>query len=122
VKKVGDKLFINLDIDRVLSKSKIDDDKKYDKKIDHTYTKNYVTTLNIPEGYSASFIPETLSFENPNYGYTITYTQKDNSIIQNKSIYVNTLSVKKQDFESWNEFIKSLTKAYKKSIILEQIQ
>jgi hypothetical protein len=122
VKKVGSKLFINLDIDRVLLKSKIDDDKKYDKKINHAYKKNYVTTLNIPEGYSASFIPETLSFENPNYGYNITYTQKDNTIIQHKTIYVNTLSVKKQDFESWNEFIKSLTKAYKKSIILEQNQ
>ncbi|MCK7590541.1 DUF3857 and transglutaminase domain-containing protein [Subsaxibacter sp. CAU 1640] len=123
VKKVGNKLFINLDIDRVLSKSKIDiEDKKYDKKIDHTYTKNYVTTLTIPEGYHASFIPETLSFENPNYGYTITYTQKDNTIIQHKNIYINTLSIKKQDFESWNEFIKSLNKAYKKSIILEQNQ
>jgi hypothetical protein len=119
VKKVGTKLFINLDLDRVLSKSKIDEDKKYDKKIDHTYLKDYFTTLTIPEGYFASFIPETLSFENPNYGYTITYTQKDNTIIQHKTIYVNTLSVKKQDFESWNEFIKSLLKAYKKSIILE---
>ena len=122
VKKVGDKLFINLDIDRVLSKSKIDDDKKYDKKIDHTFTKNYVTTLNIPDGYSASFVPETLSFENPNYGYSIIYTQEGTTIIQTKSIYVNTLSVKKEDSESWNEFIKSLTKAYKKSIILEQKQ
>ena len=121
VKKVGSKLFINLDIDRVLSKSKIDiEEKKYDKKIDHTYTKNFITTLTIPDGYSASFIPETLSFDNPNYGYTITYSQKDNTIIQNKSIYVNTLRIEKQDFESWNEFIKSLTKAYKKSIILEQ--
>lgn len=121
VKKVGTKLYINLDIDRVLSKSKVDiEDKKYDKKIDHTYTKNYVTTLTIPEGYTASFIPEDLSFENENYGYKITYTQKDNTIIQHKNIFVNTLSVKKQDFESWNEFIKSLIKAYKKSIILEQ--
>lgn len=123
VKKVENKLFINLDIDRVLSKSKIDvEDKKYDKKIDHAYQKNYMTVLNIPDGYSASFIPETLSYNSPDYGYTITYTKKDNTIIQNKSIYVNTLSIKKQDFESWNEFIKSLIKAYKKSIILERNQ
>jgi len=121
VKKVSDKLFINLNIDKVLSKSMIDiNEKKYDKKIDHTYTKNYITTLNIPEGYLAKFIPESISFENPNYGYKISYTQEGNSIIQNKTIYVNTLGVKKQDFESWNEFIKSLIKAYKKSIILEQ--
>ncbi|MEJ2112518.1 MAG: DUF3857 domain-containing protein [Flavobacteriaceae bacterium] len=121
VKKVSNKLFINLNIDKVLSKSKIDiNEKKYDKKIDHTYTKNYTTTLNIPEGYSAKYIPETISFENPNYGYKISYTQEGNSIIQNKSIYVNTLRIRKQDFESWNEFIKSLIKGYKKSIILEQ--
>lgn len=120
-KNVGDKLFINLNIDKVLSKSKIDiDQKKYDKKIDHKYTKNYKTTLNIPEGYSATYIPETISFENPNYGYKISYTQEGNSIIQNKTIYVNTLSIKKQDFESWNEFIKSLIKGYKKSITLER--
>ncbi|MDU8886221.1 DUF3857 domain-containing protein [Yeosuana sp. MJ-SS3] len=120
-KKVANKLFINLNIDKVLSKSKIDiGQKRYDKKIDHTYSKNYITTLNIPEGFSATYIPETISYKNPNYGYEITYSQKDNVIIQKKTIYVNTLSVKKQDFESWNEFIKSLIKAYKKSIILEQ--
>ncbi|MEZ4856077.1 MAG: DUF3857 domain-containing protein [Gelidibacter sp.] len=120
-KTIGTKKYINLDIDRVLSKSKIDiDTKKYDKKIDHTYSKNYITTFEIPKGYKATYIPDDVSFDNPNYGFKITYTQKDNTIIQHKDIYVNTLRVKKDDFESWNDFIKNITKAYKKSIILEQ--
>jgi len=46
--------------------------------------------------------------------------KKDNTIIQDKTIYINTLSVKNKDFQTWNDFIKSLTKAYKKSIILEK--
>jgi predicted metallo-beta-lactamase superfamily hydrolase len=60
-----------------------------------------------------------LSFDNPEFGYSITYTQKDNTIIQNKTIYINTLSVKKEQFETWNSFIKSLIKAYKKNIVIE---
>ena len=58
---------------------------------------------------------------NDNYSYFITYKVDDNKIIQKKTIVINTLSVQKEDFESWNNFIKSLIKAYKKSIIIEQI-
>lgn len=120
-KSVANKVYINLNIDRVLSKSKIDiEHRKYSKKIDHKFKKEFITTFKIPEGYKASYVPKNLQFKNPEYGYNITYSQKDNKIVQKKIIYINTLSVKKKDFETWNAFIKSLTKAYKKSIIIEQ--
>ena len=120
-KSVANKVYINLNIDRVLSKSKIDiEHRKYSKKIDHKFKKEFITTFKIPEGYKASYVPKNLQFKNPEYGYNITYSQKDNKIVQKKIIYINTLSIKKKDFETWNAFIKSLTKAYKKSIIIEQ--
>lgn len=120
-KTVADKTYINLNIDRVLAKSKIDiEDRKYSKKIDNTFKKSYTTTFTIPKGYKVSYIPKDLSFDNPEFGYNITYTQKDNTIVQNKIIYINTLSVKKEQFETWNSFIKSIIKAYKKNIIIEQ--
>jgi len=120
-KTVANKTYINLNIDRVLSKSKIDlVDRKYSKKIENTFKKNYTTTFTIPEGYKVNYVPKDLSFDNPDYGFNITYTQKDNAVIQNKTIFVNTLSIKNKNFQTWNDFIKSLTKAYKKSIILEQ--
>jgi uncharacterized protein DUF3857/transglutaminase superfamily protein len=120
-KTVANKTYINLNIDRVLAKSKIDiEDRKYSKKIDNKFKKNYTTTFTIPKGYKVNHIPKDLYFNNPEYGYNITYTQKDNTIIQDKTIYINTLSVKNKDFQAWNDFIKSLTKAYKKSIIIEK--
>ncbi len=120
-KKVGNKTYLNLNIDRVLAKSKIDiEDRKYSKKIDNTFKKSYKTTFTIPNGYKVSYIPKDLSFDNPAFGYNITYTQKDNTIVQNKTVYINTLSVKKEEFETWNNFIKSIIKAYKKNIIIEQ--
>ncbi len=119
-KSVANKIYLNLNIDRVLAKSKIDiETRKYSKKIDHKFKKEFVTTFVIPEGYKVNYLPKNLQFEDPDFGFHINYSQKNNEIIQSKTIYINTLSIKKNNFETWNAFIKSLTKAYKKSIIIE---
>ena len=121
-KTIGDKSYINLNIDRTLSKSNLDlTDRKYSKKIDYKFKKEFTTTFTVPEGYQISYVPEALRFDHPNYGYSITYSTNGNKVVQHKSIYINTLSVKNDEFESWNEFIKSLVKAYKKSIIIEHL-
>ena len=120
-KTVANKTYINLNIDHVLAKSKIDiEDRKYSKKIDNTFKKSYTTTFTIPNGYKVNYIPKDLSFDNPEFGYSISYVQEDKKIIQHKTIYINTLSVKKEQFETWNSFIKSIIKAYKKNIIIEK--
>ena len=122
VRTIANKIYINFNIDRTLSKSKIDLEKrKYSKKIDYKFNKNFISKFEIPEGYKSNYIPKDLSFEHPNYGFNISYSLVGNTIIQNKSIYIKTLSIKQDEFESWNIFIKSLIKAYKKSIILESL-
>ncbi len=122
IKTIGDKIYINLNIDRSLSKSDIEiKGRKYSKKIDYQFEKHFTTNFQIPEGYTASYVPDEMTFEDSNYGFKISYESKENMIIQTKSIYIKTLSVKKEDFENWNSFIKKLRKAYKKSIILEHV-
>jgi hypothetical protein len=121
-KSVANKTFINLDIDRTLSQSKIDiEDRKFSKKIDHKFKKKFVTTFIIPEGYKAGDIPEELTYDNEKFGFKISYSKEGNIITQHKLIYVNTLSVDNSEFETWNDFIQSLTRAYKKSITIERI-
>ncbi len=121
-KSVVNKTFINLDIDRTLSQSKIDiEDRKFSKKIDHKFKKKFVTTFIIPEGYKAGDIPEELTYDNEKFGFKISYSKEGNIITQYKLIYVNTLSVDNSEFETWNDFIQSLTRAYKKSITIERI-
>ena len=121
-RNIGNKIYINLNIDRSLSTSDVEiKDRKYSKKIDYQFEKNFKTNFQIPEGYTASYIPDEIAFEDPNYGFKISYESKDSIITQTKTIYIKTLSVKTDDFENWNGFIKSLQKAYKKSIILEHI-
>lgn len=121
-KTIGNKTYINLNIDKTLSKSGIDiEDRKYSKKIDHFFNKKFTTTFQVPDGYKVNYLPDDLSFNHPLYGYHITYSQQGNTITQNKTLYVKTLRVKNDEFNSWNGFIKSLIKAYRKSIIIEKI-
>ncbi|WP_298518126.1 DUF3857 domain-containing protein [uncultured Kordia sp.] len=120
-KTIGSKTILNLNIDRVLSKQKIDiEARKYAKKIDHQFQKEYTTTFVVPEGYKVTSVPKPIKYDGKAYGFDIHYEQKEGKIIQHKTIYINTLRVEKNDFEAWNSFVKKLIKAYKKSIIIEK--
>ena len=120
-KTVAGKTFVNMNIDRTLANSKIDlEDRKYSKKIDNKFQKEFTTTFVLPEGYKVSSIPKPLTFDNPYYGFSINYTKEENKIIQHKKLYINTLNVDNSDFDAWNGYIKSLVKAYKKSIVIEK--
>jgi len=120
-KTVGSKTFVNLNIDKTLSKSKIDiEDRKYSKKIDNTYKHNYTTTLELPKGYTIAHLPDEISYNDPRFGFKINYTKENNSVVQHKEIYINTLRIEKASFSDWNQFITSLIKAYKKSITIEK--
>ena len=120
-KTVAGKTFVNMNIDRTLAKSKVDlEDRKFSKKIDNKFKKVFTTTFTIPEGYKATSITKPLSFNNDDYGYEINYSEENNKIIQHKTLYINTLKVDNDEFEAWNDFIKSLVKAYKKSIVIEK--
>ncbi|WP_298419992.1 DUF3857 and transglutaminase domain-containing protein [uncultured Kordia sp.] len=121
VKTIGSKTILNLNIDRTLSKEKIDiKNRKYTKKIDHQFQKEYTTTFQIPAGYKVTSIPKPIKYDGKTYGFTISYEEKEGVIIQHKNIYVNSLRIEKEDFEAWNTFVKKLIKAYKKSIIIEK--
>ena len=121
-KTVGSKTFVNMNIDKTLSKSKIDTkDRKYSKKIDNTYKRVYTTTFTIPQGYSVTSLPDDSAFADPRFGFSITYSKENNKVVQKKEIYINTLRVDKIDFEVWNDFITSIIKAYRKTITIEAL-
>ena len=122
IKKFGDKIFLNLNLEKPLSKDIIKvDTQKYGKEIAHKYIRNYETTFVIPDGYILKSVPKDISNQQEKYGYSFTFTKKENELILNKQIYLNTLAMQNNEFEAYNIFIKSLIKAYKKSIVLEKI-
>ena len=122
-KRIGSKIYLNLNIEKPLSKGIIlKENQRFGKKIDHKYVRDYITTFMIPKGYTLKSFPENIINEQEKYGYSIKFHKKDNQLIASKRIYMNILSLENHEFDEYNLFIKSLIKAYKKSIILEKIK
>jgi len=120
-KKIGSKIFLNLNLEKPLSKDLIKiETQKYGKKINHKYIRDYKTTFIIPKGYVLKSFPKDIAYQQKKYGYSFTFTKKDNQLIVHKQIYINTLAIHNNEFEAYNSFIKSLLKVYKKSIVLEK--
>lgn len=120
-KKIGSKLFLNLNIEKTLSDDILLPEKeRFGKKIDHKYNRTYKTSLIIPEGYIIKSLPKKIENQQKNYGFSIDFKNDGNKIIVQKNIYFDILEINNEQYQEYNTFIKSLIKAYKKSIVLEK--
>ena len=123
VKSSGNKLYINLNLDRPLKDEQLDIDKRqHAREFDYKFVQENKLVLSVPEGYTVEYIPEAANFDNKDYGFNTTYHREGDKIIFDKKIYINTLFINKNDFKDWNDYIGKLNKAYKETIVLTKNQ
>ncbi|TMM56636.1 DUF3857 domain-containing protein [Maribacter algarum] len=121
IKNINGKLYVKPNIDHHMLNDLVKDESKaFAKKIDHKSNKTFHTVLQIPAGYDVDFIPKNEVFENEQFNYSITYEKLGDEIIIQKQITINTLKIDVEAMNQWNTFIKSLLKANKKTIVLQQ--
>ncbi|TND07702.1 MAG: transglutaminase [Bacteroidetes bacterium] len=84
-----------------------------------TMDKN-VISVEIPAGYTATYIPENSSFKNEKFGFEIRYTLSGNTILAEKTIRIDTLMIMPSDFIEWNKMIKKLNATYKEAILFKK--
>lgn len=117
----NDEIYINLNIDKTYNNSSIDTN-QIKQMIMSEYKNLYstVTVFKMPPQYKVEYIPENFSRKNGLFDVEITYIQKGNLIIQNKTIVANYLMIYPKDFEYINQSIKKLNKAYNEVVILKK--
>lgn len=120
IKKSGDEIYVNLNLNKELSNYKTKEDRKYDIEYDYKNYYSYTTTLNIPEGYSVDYIPENVSYSNAFLSSNITYTKNGNSITYNHTGNLDFLSLTLAQQKEVNALIKKIEKEYKEVIILKK--
>lgn len=121
-KQIGSKIYLNLNLEKPLVNDIVNiENQLYGKKIRHKYDRTYITTFEIPEGFSLKSIPNDIVDEREHYGFSFTFKHNNDKIEVIKEIYMNTIALYNDDLEAYNSFVKSLIKAYKKSIVLEKI-
>lgn len=118
-KSIGDKLYINLCLDKSLTNSQILD-REVPIENDYKYINRAVTVLDLPAGYSVSFMPVDTMVETDHFGFGITYEQIGNRIYATKEFYVNYLLMYPTDFPEWNEAIKTYAKAVRTTVVLSK--
>lgn len=122
VKTNGNKLIINMQLGKAYSDYKVDikDHGKLPVEFYFPFLDEFEYQLTIPQGYKVSYIPDNVTFKNPNFSVDFTYKQVGNKIILNKTLRLSSIQINPNDFEIWNNMIDQISVAYKESIVLEK--
>lgn len=119
-KKLGDEIYINLNLNKDLSFYKTD--KKREQAIEYDYKRSftYTTKLEIPLNYKIDYLPENVKVSNDFMTCEITYQVKGNNIIYNQNIVLNFLILSLEQQKEVNKQIKKIEKNYKEIVVLKK--
>ncbi len=118
-RRIGDDMYINLNLDRLFFDQKIElDVKRTDKKFDYRYTKIHHLYFDIPRNCEITSLPGNSQYLHPCFGYEIKYTMEGKKIHLVSKFYINSIRMGVNDFSEWNTMIDNLNKAYSQTIAI----
>lgn len=121
-KHFGDKIFINLNLNRYASQFRTDPDRKRDIELEYKNYYAFETEFQIPPGYDVEYLPESRTFGNDFLKSTISYTQDDSKIKYKHTVTNDYLVLDLDQQKEVNTLIKEIEKAYKEVVILTKAE
>lgn len=120
VTKLEDEIYVNLNLKKSWTKSKLKKDRIYPYENDHPYKYINVYDLEIPEGYEVKKLPTDLQIEEKEFAYSLTYKIENNKV--RLSIIGNgkELVLPVDQFENWNAAVKKIQLKSKEVIVLKK--
>lgn len=115
-----DQIFINLNLEKVLSDFKIKDDRQYPVEQRFAYKMIRHFSMKIPEDYTVSYLPPNTESIFEEFGFSLKYTIIDDTINYDLEIEIDSLELMNEDFEDWNLMIQNLNKNYNTSLTLSK--
>jgi hypothetical protein len=121
VRKLGDELFVNLNLFKVYEHQEIDFPKRT-MPIEFQFLEqtSYVTALKIPEGSKITYTPESESFKNDVWGFSMNYQVNKGMIYLSQQFTTNQLMLYPAKFEQWNKVLEHLFPHYKQTVALSK--
>ncbi len=121
-KSIGDEIYVNMNLTKSYQGLVIDTANLLAPiENDFHFKESYITSLEIPEGYQVSYMPNDGSFSEDEFNFDISYREKDNQVVMTYNIEFEFLLLLKDDIPRWNKMIKALNKHYRSSIVLKKI-
>ncbi|MFK5856226.1 MAG: hypothetical protein QM503_08865 [Bacteroidota bacterium] len=96
------------------------DDRKFALWFD--YKKNIELEIEfiVPEGWEIVSIPESLTIDNDEFSFNISYNQNNDVISYKMNTKIYEAKISANNLGNWNEAIKSINKTYEQPIILKK--
>ena len=116
----GDEMYVNLNLDRFLENDELKEDRQFPLEHQFKARYNYKVVLEVPAGYEVQYVPENTAYKHALFSYSINYNVQGNSVVYEMEHDADFLLLEKEHFNSWNEMIKSIRKAYNETISLKQ--
>ncbi len=120
VKAIEQDLYVNMALEKLYSSYKVDTAGGRQAAKEFNYKSHELMTyvLEIPTGYTVKSLPKNANYQSEQVSYEFTYAQVGNKIVFKQNMHLNTLEVKKEQFDEWNKVIDQLNKIYKEQVIL----
>ena len=119
-KKLGDEIYINLNLRQDETDFKFEDDRENDIEVTYKSYYDYYTTLEIPEGYVIDYLPKDLSLSNEFMNSKTTYTVVSNTIVYKHQLEMRFLTLNPEQQKVLSDAIKVVEKSFKETIVLKK--
>tara|TARA_R110000751_G_scaffold258252_1_gene357685 strand:- start:321 stop:2264 length:1944 start_codon:yes stop_codon:yes gene_type:complete len=119
-KILGDEIYINLNLRKDETDFKFEDDRENDIEVTYKSYYDYVTTLEIPDGYVVDYLPKDLSLSNEFMNSKITYETIANTIVYKHQLKMDFLTLNPEQQKTISDAIKVVEKSFKDTIVLKK--
>ncbi|MFK7814631.1 MAG: transglutaminase family protein [Maribacter sp.] len=90
----------------------------HDLELPHKTNLEFITVLNLPEGYQMKSLPEGIHKETDDFVVDISFVENASNITYKKEFIFKNSAITKASFTEWNTVSTALKKIYKEQIVL----
>lgn len=117
--RVENEIYVNLILDKDINhQGEVKSDRNAPVELPSMSSDNYVTVLEIPEGYTLKHIPDNVKYESEVVDFYVQYKQIGNKVIMTLKLNLKYLYLTPDQFSLWNNYTQFKKKAINESIIL----
>ena len=120
VQNIGSEIFINPNINNSIAGIKTKKDRKHAIEFDYKKQYSYTNTIEIPEGYTVSYIPTSVSLGTELLSVNLSYSKVNNTLVCQQDVVFNFINLSIAAQQKVNAIIEQTEKAFKEVIVLQK--
>ena len=120
VQNIGSEIFINPNINNSIAGIKTKKDRKHAIEFDYKKQYSYTNTIEIPDGYTVSYIPTSVSLGTELLSVNLSYSKVNNTLVCQQDVVFNFINLSVAAQQKVNAIIEQTEKAFKEVIVLQK--